>query len=79
MLRSIKKLRVAGLATLSAHQQPQESAGSVLKNDHMPMLQLVEVLDADPPLQIFGIRPVVVGTVTDGMAHQDGELVLIEF
>lgn len=51
----------------------------MLKNDHVLMLQLVEVLDTDPPLQIFGIRPVVVGTVTDGMAHQDGELVLIEF
>lgn len=61
------------------YQQPPVSAGSVLKNDHMLMLQLVEVLDTDPPLQIFGIRSVAVGTVTDGMAHQDGELMLIEF
>lgn len=64
---------------LSAHQPPQESAGSVLKNDHMLVLQLVKVLDVDPSMQIFGIRSVVVGTVIAGMAHQDGELVLIEF
>lgn len=64
---------------LSAHQPPQVSAGSVLKNDHMLIFQLVKELDLGPPMQIFGIRSVVVGTVTDGMAHQDGELVPIEF